>query len=233
MDEASIQAHFNYNLANSVVRNWPFPHLYFENVFPDDFYEEMVSSIHEFENHKPIAEVLGVSRPDGTPAYPERVVTLFNNEEKSVNECWAIVKNIMQSKTTCLGLLSKFSDIAAQRLKKNPNFSAESMLLIDKSNYSIGPHTDAPQKLAAILIYLPTTDDKPYLGTSIYIPKHAGITCPGGPHHNVHDFIRVYTAPYKPNTAFAFIKTDSSFHGVEKVAVNDERHLIQLFVKEA
>ena len=65
------------------------------------------------------------------------------------------------------------------------------------------------------LFYLPRDESQSHLGTSIYVPEDAGFACPGGPHHPFELFRRVYTMPYVPNTLFAFLKTQNSFHGVE------------------
>src|SRR2546430_17727172 len=45
-----------------------------------------------------------------------------------------------------------------------------------------------------------------------------GFTCQGGPHYRFYGFERVATMPFLPNTMFAFVKTDHSFHGVEPIA---------------
>ena len=38
------------------------------------------------------------------------------------------------------------------------------------------------------------------------------------PHEHFH---KVITMPFVPNSAFCFIKTNNSFHGVEKLAMKD------------
>ena len=40
-------------------------------------------------------------------------------------------------------------------------------------------------------------------------------------HYPREDFYNVITMPYAPNSAFCFIKTNNSFHGVEKLEMED------------
>lgn len=109
----------------------------------------------------------------------------------------------------------------------------DSLLVRDRSGYSIGPHTDAPQKVCSGLLYLPDpmhigSKWGPELGTSLYVSR-TGKTCPGGPHHDrdseEFQFDEVWRAPYRPNTFVCFLKTDNSFHGVEPVPEGYERRV--------
>ena len=226
MPEQSIQAHFNYHLANSVVRNWPFPHLYYENVFPDDFYSRLVKSLPEFPVYDPISKVRAVKKRGGGVAFPDRFVITIDDNMKSLGPDWDIARVIIRSQATHVGLLSKFNDIIQQRLTEQTNVEPDAILIRDRTNYVLGPHTDNPSRLAVLIIYLPETDKNPHLGTSIYVPKDPKMTCIGTSHYNHSDFDRVFTAPYKPNSAIAFVKTDNSFHGVEPLMADEERNLI-------
>lgn len=110
------------------------------------------------------------------------------------------------------------------------DFTSEALLIRDKPGYAIGPHTDSDVRILSAIFYLAKDDNHPELGTSLYVPKKKGFTCKGGPHHDREGFRKIKTIPYKPNTAFVFLKTDNSFHGVEKtkrernVLLYDVRH---------
>ena len=98
----------------------------------------------------------------------------------------------------------------------------------DFGGYCIGPHTDGRKETKTILFYLPKDSSKPDLGTSVYIPKNRSFTCDGSKHHDFDKFDKVFTAEYKPNTCFGFIRSDNSFHGVEPST--NERNLMQVSV---
>lgn len=98
----------------------------------------------------------------------------------------------------------------------------------DLGGYAIGPHTDGRKETQTILFYLPKDDSMPQLGTSVYIPKDPSFTCDGTKHHDFDQFDKLFTAEYKPNTCFGFIRSNNSFHGVEPS--NNERNLMQISI---
>lgn len=98
----------------------------------------------------------------------------------------------------------------------------------DFGGYSIGPHTDGQKENRTILFYLPKDDSRKDLGTSVYVPKDRSFECDGTKHHDFAGFDKVFTAEYVPNSAFGFIRSNNSFHGVE--SSNAERNLIQVSV---
>jgi FkbM family methyltransferase len=87
----------------------------------------------------------------------------------------------------------------------------ETLLIKDIPGYQISPHTDLEQRVLSVIFYLNGKD-----GTSLYVPKEDGFTSDGKKHLPFEDFKRVKTVPNKPNTAFVFLRTPNSFHGVAK-----------------
>ena len=72
------------------------------------------------------------------------------------------------------------------------------------------------------------------LGTSIYVPKDPSFRCDGRIHHPFNQFKKVMTAPYRPNSLLGFFKTDSAFHGVERIATENTQRdsiLYNIYVK--
>jgi hypothetical protein len=234
MSEQSIQAHFTYSLANSEVRNWPFPHAYYEDVFPKDFYEDLVGSMPGPSAYKPIDDLGKVRRHDGGAAFPDRQVITLDENTENLNATWEIATRVIRSDKTMVTLLSKFFETVGPRLSDDIQYKMDAQLIKDRTNHTLGPHTDHSRRLVVLLIYLPKDDTSLDLGTSLYVPggEYAGMAGGSGDHYNAEDFDRVFTAPFKPNSAVGFVKTDNSFHGVEPVPANAERDLIQCFVKE-
>ena len=101
----------------------------------------------------------------------------------------------------------------------------------DRAGYSIGPHTDSPRRLLTMMVYLPEDREHTHLGTSVYRPLEDGRVCAGEAHHAFDGFEVVKTAPYLPNSAFGFMKTDNSFHGVSAMADDYERDTLAYIVK--
>src|ERR1041385_464820 len=122
-----------------------------------------------------------------------------------------------------LYLQHRFNDLRAQR------FGDEALVVRDRTTYSLPPHTDAQDKVLSFLFYLPPDASMAPLGTSLYAPKEPGFTCQGGMRHPFEHFRRVHTMEYLPNTLFAFMKTNDSFHGVEPITQPDVQRDLLLY----
>lgn len=198
-----VLAHMAYQISNAVIQPWPFPHIYVQEVFPWDFYQELLANLPPVEkyyqgaknyNGRKFAEqvpdlVSGLSHPD----FIKIAVRPFKP--------WVIQRSLNKV----------FTDLR---------------LIRDQQNYAIGPHTDAAWKVLSLLFYLPPDGTLWEHGTSLYVPKDPSFRCQGGPHHPVENFTRVYTAPFIPNSMIAFFKTDYSFHGVEPITVQCQRDVL-------
>ena len=104
---------------------------------------------------------------------------------------------------------------------KWPEVSVESQFIRHRAGYFLGPHSDLFTKLVVLLIYLAPDESAAHLGTSLYRPKDPNFTCPNSTHYPFSDFVKVKTAPYKPNSLLAFFRSDVSFHGLEPLSESD------------
>lgn len=207
-----------YRVANAPVLTYPFPHFYIENVFPDAFYRKFMASLPDPDAMKPIKEVRGV------PGYDERFVMEMDKKNfdllpEAQREFWSEMNQWMLSGRFANLLVAKFNSFLQEKLKQlgKVKFVNELLLVEDNTNYSLGPHSDSPKKMITVLFYLPKDESQKHLGTSIYLPKTPGFTCEGGPHYPREQFNRLHTMPFLPNSMFVFLKTNNSFHGVERV----------------
>ena len=176
------------------VNQKPFPWVYVENVFPPEIYSEMMA--------KMPTDYTDITKTRPVKGYSKRYTA--NPDDPF----WK-------------GLFSRMRDGQLKRRLcelfgvPNPDELEDECLLIrDVPGYSIGPHTDAPHKVITALFYLPKDESTMHVGTRIYTPKKEGFICKGGPHHEPEDFNLFQAMPFKPNSAFFFLKTQNSFHGV-------------------
>ena len=221
------ELHLSYKLGNATINFFPFPHFYSEDIFGREFYIDIQKNLPDEKYLFPISE----KRPVPKGSYKERFVLSLNDEDlkKLPNaDFWKSFKKQMLGGGLKNFLISRFADILKKIHPNLNNYQTRSEILIvkDKKNYKLGPHTDSPKKLITILFYLPAEGGNENIGTSLYIPKDFKFTCNGGPHYKRDDFNLVFTMPFKANSAFGFIKTNNSFHGVEKVAENSTRWLL-------
>lgn len=227
-----VEYHALYNIINASLRSYPFPHFYVEGVFPDEFYREMMASFPDPDRLQPIAGQRGL--PAGT--YPSRFMLLLDPDKLTVipdpqRRVWERLRTFLLGQQFAETLMWKFRDTVNARLagQADVRLRSEAMLVDDRENYVLGPHTDNPKKLITLLFYLPQTAEHPELGTSIYVPNDPAFRCPGGPEYPADRFQRVHTMPYRPNSLFAFVKTENSFHGVEPVTALETRRQLLLF----
>jgi hypothetical protein len=226
-----------YTVANAPIRMFPTPHILVHDVFPVDFYRELRRMLPPNSAYKTL-NAMGRVAGD----YPETrlVVPLTPQDVAALDEPYRSFWNSTAS--WLLGgsfgqiMLQKFAPFLAQRFE-NPatvEYEHEVLVVQDRTDYALGPHTDSVSKVLSLLFYLPADDSMPHLGTSIYFPKDPSFTCAGGPHYPFEQFNRLLTMPYVPNTLFGFLKTPDSFHGVERVAEpNIERALLLYDIRVA
>jgi len=221
------ELHVSYKLGNVPINFFPFPHFYCENVFSNHFYQKIQENLPDESFLFPISE----KRPVPKGFYKERFVLSLEDQDISQlpnANFWLTFRNQMLGGGLKNFLISRFADILKNIHPNLQNYNTRSEILIvkDNENYALGPHTDSPKKLITILFYFPVDNSEENIGTSIYMPKDFKFTCPGGPHYKKEEFNLVYTAPFKSNSAFGFVKTNNSFHGVEKVNTTSYRWLL-------
>ena len=223
------ELHVAYKLANTPILNFPFPHLYIENIFSDDFYSKIQENLLEEK------EMTSLANSDtanyGLAGYKDRfVINLTKKDEmskveKDKQEFLRVFGEMFTKGDFSKLLRAKFKRFIDMRFQhvENVSFYDEVRLFNDKKNYSLGPHTDKPSKAISVLIYLPKDDSQKEAGTSIYMPKDPNLLDKKLPHkHYPHEhFHKITTMPFVPNSALCFIKTNNSYHGVEELERGD------------
>ena len=119
-------------------------------------------------------------------------------------------------------------------LINHSRFDIRFELLRDTTAYGIGPHSDHPGKVMTLLFYLSGGEKTESLGTSFYVPKQEGFACKTGRHYSYEEFNRYKTYSYAPNAVLSFMRTDTSFHGVEVIdEVNVRRDVMRWMLWKA
>jgi hypothetical protein len=218
----------------------PFPHYYLEGVLPEDYYTEIRSHLPTSDVYENLYEVTDLKldhfrhryqrdlNEGWTNALPPQDRTFWN----SFNE-WFLSPQLAHA------FLESFAEPLRPRIGKEnewPEVSVEAQFIRHRAGYFLGPHSDLYTKLVVVLLYLAPDARGEALGTSLYRPKVAGFSCPDSKHYPFADFVRVKTAPYRPNSLLAFVRSDVSFHGLEPLTETDVategRDLIQYVVHD-
>lgn len=191
---SSVEKYLIEKIQEAEIRQSPSPYIYIENVWPEKVYKDILNNLPEQY------EAIGKVRP--TKGYDKRTVAVPQVP------FWNKLGGELRAGVLRKALCEKFG-ISSEGL------TDEILLIRDQPGYKIGPHTDSPVKVISALFYLPKDESQIEAGTSLYVPLKEGFTCAGGPHYKFEEFRKVETLPFKPNSLFAFLKTSSSFHGVE------------------
>lgn len=212
-------------LRNARVEADPFPHYYIENVLPEHYYNELRSQLPASDLYENLYEVTDLKldhfrhryqrdlNEGWTSALPPQLQSFW----KSFND-WFLSPELAQA------FLESFSEPLRPRIGERgewPEVSVEAQFIRHRAGYFLGPHSDLYTKLVVVLLYLAPDARAERLGTSLYRPKREGFSCPDSKHYAFEDFIRVKTAPYRPNSLLAFVRSDISFHGLEPLTETD------------
>jgi hypothetical protein len=220
----NVLAHFADRLREAEVSLDPFPHYCLDNVFPDDYYQELLKNLPTSNSYENLYEVTTL-----------KLDHFRHRDQRDMNEGWTDYLPAPQKDfwdgfdSWFLGgeltqaVLQTFAGQMNARFAEGkwPEVSVESQLIRHRAGYFLGPHSDLFTKLVVLLIYLAPDENAAHLGTSLYRPKDPDFTCPNSTHYPFSDFVKAKTAPYKPNSLLAFFRSDVSFHGLEPLSEND------------
>ncbi len=206
-------------IASAPIEKDPYPYFYLDRVFPDDFYQELIEAIPDPSYY----QALSMSGAVRVGTYVQRLSLPLEAEWLSRLPFghltfWSRLADQLKSALFISMLLKKFQAEFKERFQNREiRLYPDLSLISDSSDYAIGPHTDHPQKVLTLLFYFPETSKQRHLGTSVYLPKDRSFRCAGFKHHSFEGFTKWFTAPFIPNSAFGFFKSDCSFHGVEPI----------------
>jgi hypothetical protein len=193
MDLTRYQNYLLYQIANAQIRNWPWPHVVFTELFHADQYASILDNLPSID----LLEEIQENKP-----HPGR----FTYPTKNYSDFWINLQNQFIDGRLKQLLLDKFYTQLNHRLGQYINsteFYDTFQLTRDTAGYSLIPHTDVFSKIFTIVINLPHTSENLNMGTAIYTgPKDKHI---------------LYQSDFAPNTGFGVFKTNNSWHGVEPI----------------
>jgi len=231
------EAAFNHmcnKITNSEINTAPFPYMVVDEIFPKDYYQRMLDMFPLEAVLEPLVETGRV-----TAGYnKERLVALFNDEtlermDPERRGFWMEFGKFMYSPEFIDLVTRRFLPWCANRLGMlyerygRVRLGSDAMLVRDRTDYAIGPHTDGKHRLISFLFYMPRDLEYQDLGTSLYRHKDPEFFCKGGPHYEFKNFDYQSTVNFIPNRLLTFVRTGRSFHGVEQITrPNVDRRLL-------
>ena len=197
----------------------PFPHIFFRDFFPPDFYAEMINSW-PANGYDPI-------KGDGT----RKALRLYGDNvdkiEIGLRDLWKAVSRTQTSSEVEQAIRLKLNDGLEIRARgdrvRGPDalkLVAQPVLYRDSDGYEIKPHPDARKKVVTMQLYCPTDSSQQDLGTTLYQASLNGLR-----HPRSYFLEPVKTLPFLPNVGYAFVVLKAyhspfgmSWHGRPKIS---------------
>ena len=229
-DQAAVKAHVIERFKSQPAAEQPYPHLYVEDVFPSDYYQLMQSM-------KPAdEELICIDDTGRAKGFRERFVVHLGDDLERIENLekrrfWQAHYAWFNAQDFMIEMIRPYQQAIVRAGIAQLNVKSEAMFMRDRCGYSIGPHTDSPARLLSVMFYLPEDSAHEHVGTGVYIPREQAFTCDGSGHHEFAQFEQVFRAPFKPNSAFGFLKTNNSFHAVPRMEEDYRRDTMVYIVK--
>lgn len=209
-DMQSVLDHLVERIIEAPIDPLPDDNIFIEEVFPPAVYAKILRLLPADGAYNDIEHPDAVL-PDGTKTrklldLTDKTLARLSAESHAF---WAGMKSVLTSGTLQRAIIQKFSRrMNDQYGSRWPRMVTVPLFYRDLPGYRIGIHPDAPFKMATMQFYFPKDDSQIHLGTSFHV-KEAG------------QFRLHKTNKFKPNSAYAFVRTDNSWHSVSQLGPNE------------
>ncbi|MDB5686605.1 MAG: hypothetical protein JWR77_1194, partial [Rhizorhabdus sp.] len=188
----------------------PSENIFMEEMFPDNVYRELLARL-------PSDGVLDpIDHPDAIAADGRTTRFLLDLTDASLDRLdpedqpfWAAMIELFTAPAIAEAMVAKFDPALRARFgDAMPELVAVPILYRDHPGYRIGVHPDAASKIATLQFYLPEDDSQIHLGTSFHRRTADGCET-------------LKTNAFRPNSAYAFVRTDESWHSVDEIGAGE------------
>ncbi len=188
----------------------PSDNFYMEDVFDPDIYAEILARLPNTNDYDFIDHPDAVL-PDGTKTRKLLDITdeTLSRLHPADSAFWRQLRTVFTSSLLQAAITRKFlQPILGLYQGHIPEMVTVPIFYRDFPGYYITPHTDAPFKIATLQFYFPKDNSQIHLGTSFHEKQDNG-------------FSLLKTNQFKPNSAYAFVRTNNSWHSVQPLASNE------------
>jgi hypothetical protein len=205
----------------------PFAHIYLDQIFPWDVYEQLLYHLPDPSLYRPANEK-HYGRSDG--GFVRSLLELTTDRIAELpwetQEFWSGVTKALTAPELKDAMFAKLApDLAfrygvPEREVKNLAGYTRPTLYRETDGYEIPPHPDTRRKVVTMQLYLPADDTQLDLGTALYRRRIS--PWPFGNWRN--RFAKVKQFEFRPNSGYAFVVnntlTKKSWHGREELPPN-------------
>lgn len=207
----------------------PYPHIFFQNFFPKDFYADLIKSLPT----KGYDKIKG----DGTRMALRLYGANVEKIDEGLREMWRAVSEMLTSPQVERAIRRQLYEGLEIRARGEKVASPDQLTMVakpvlysDKDGYQIKPHPDARKKVVTMQLYCPTDESQRELGTTLYKASLKGLL-----HIGSYGLEPVKTLPFLPNVGYAFVVlkayhslTRMSWHGRPTIKTTIERPRVSL-----
>jgi len=189
----------------------PSANIFIEDVLPGTVYSELLSRLPADSALDPIDHPDAIGADGRCTRYlldlTHRSLQRLNAEDRPF---WDAMIAVFTAPEIADAIVAKFEpDLRARFGDAMPELVAVPLLYRDHPGYRIGIHPDTPKKIATLQFYLPEDDSQLHLGTSFHRRTAEG-------------FERHKTNSFRPNSGYAFVRTDESWHSVDELGAGEK-----------
>jgi hypothetical protein len=219
----TIVSHGVRSILAGAVTEKPYPHLVFERFFEDDLYRRLLRSWPDLDRY---VDLNGARTRKQYTLWDPRVEA--GDPERTA--LWRTVSDALSAQEIEDAFREKLESGLKIRVRGSGEpwpapMHPQPVLYADFDGYSIKPHPDTRRKVLTVLIYMPEDASHPELGTTVYKVSPMGVF-----HWKTYGLVKVKTAPFTPNTGFAFVVIHpahslmhTSWHGRDAISIDNSR----------
>lgn len=221
--EAEVVDHMVAAVEAAEASDHPFSHFYARDLFPDDFYAEILGSLPDPKAYDPL-NLKAWSRPNGESTRDRFFLSKDSLETLPAGRkaFWRMMTAILTSPVLKAAVFRKLRKDIALRYETSEDAVGQipayprCTLMRDTEGYRIKPHTDGLEKIVTMQMYLPPDDSQRHVGTVLYEEDASFIS-----RLTRKSFKKFRQFDFLPNTGYAFAvnnrRDKRSWHGVETV----------------
>lgn len=190
----------------------PFPHIFFRNFFPADFYKELIRS---YPSEAVYEKITGDGTRTALRLYGDNIAKI----DAGVHEMWAAVSGMLTSLEVEQAIRARLADgLEIRRIGDKVatvddlKLVAKPVLYRDVDGYKIKPHPDTRKKVATMQLYCPADETQADMGTTLYQASLKGLFNPQS-----YFLEPVKTFPFIPNVGYAFVVL-KAYHSLSKMS---------------
>lgn len=190
-----ITDHIAKKVLGAKVNTEPFKFFVVKNLIPNKYYQVLIKNLPELKFYEPLMHRHTLIK--GKPTRFELSLSHKNG--------LSTLSDFFPGSTIpieIIGVLRSewFKNLVLEKFESSLDVTPYLHLYKDMAGFNLPPHTDIVEKAITFGWYLPGDCKHSESGLKLFRKK--GL-----------EFEAFWTIPYEPNTAFAFLRSDSSWHG--------------------